>query len=198
MTSAAPGENIEVTSSWYAVYTRHQHEKVVANHLRSKGFEVFLPLYTAGHQWKDRRKVLSLPLFPCYVFLHSSLRQRVEVLRTPGVHQFVGFGGVPCPIPAEEIEAVQCAVGSSLAVEPHPFSSCGDRVRVKAGALAGAEGILVRTKSRYRLVLSIELLNRSVAVEVDLSQVERLTSPVADSVFDTGLHGAETSVVSGS
>jgi transcription antitermination factor NusG len=123
------------------------------------------------------------PLFPCYVFLHGSLRRRVEVLRTPGVHKFVGFGGVPCSIPAEEIQGVRRAIQSSLAIEPHPYLSCGDRVRVKAGPLAGSEGVLVWMKNRYRLVLSIELLNRSVSVETDLTQVERLTSNTSLTVF---------------
>lgn len=161
---------------WYALYTRHQHEKVVAKMLSAKGFPVFLPLYTVGHQWKDRRKQLSLPLFPCYVFVHTSLSQRVEVLRTPGVYQFVGFSGMPSAIPVEEIEAVQRVVDSSLKVEPHPFLQCGDRVRVKSGPLTGLEGLLVRQKNQCRLVLSIEILSRSVAVEIEMSKVERLAA----------------------
>ncbi|MGB7436658.1 MAG: UpxY family transcription antiterminator [Candidatus Acidiferrum sp.] len=165
---------LNMTPAWFAVYTRHQHEKVVANILVTKGFDVFLPLYTAGHQWKDRTKQVSLPLFPCYVFLHSSLNQRVEVLRTPGVHQFVGFGGTPYAIPVEEIDAVRHAIDNSLQIQPHPFLNCGDRVRVKSGPLMGSQGILVRHKNQFRLVLSVDILNRSVAVEIDLSKVERL------------------------
>jgi transcription antitermination factor NusG len=165
-----------VTRGWFALYTRHQHEKTVAKALSIKGFEVFLPLYTVGHQWRDRTKHLQLPLFPCYVFLHTTLSRRVEVLRTPGVNQFVGFAGAPCAIPAEEIEAVRRAAGGSLRVEPYPFLKCGDRVRVKWGPFAGTEGILVRKKNLYRLVLSIELLSRSVAVEIDLHNIERLSS----------------------
>jgi transcription antitermination factor NusG len=162
--------------NWYALYTRHQHEKVVANTLSTKGFQVFLPLRTVGHQWKDRIKQLPLPLYPSYVFLHTSLSRRVEVLRTPGVNEFVGFGGMPSAIPAEEIEAVRRAVDSSLQVEPYPYLKCGDHVRVKSGPLAGLEGILVRKKSLCRLVLSIEILSRSVAVEMEMSKVERLSS----------------------
>lgn len=159
---------------WYALYTRHQHEKAVANTLSAKGFQIFLPLYTVRHQWKDRRKQLTLPLFPCYVFVNASLSQRVEILRTPGLYQFVGFSGMPSPIAAEEIAAVQRAIDSSLEVEPHPFLQCGERVRVKSGTLAGYEGILVRQKNLCRLVLSIEILSRSVAVEMEMSKVERL------------------------
>lgn len=157
---------------WYALYTRHQHEKVVAQQLSNKGLEVFLPLYSAGRQWKDRKKQLSLPLFPCYVFLHASLEHRAEVLRTPGVYQFVGFSGQPAAIPSEEIEVVRRAVDNSLRVEPHPYLRCGDRVRVTSGILAGHEGLLVRQKNCCYLILSIDLLNRSVAVEVDMSEVE--------------------------
>jgi transcription antitermination factor NusG len=168
-----------MTPGWYALYTRHQHEKAVANTLSAKGFQVFLPQYTVEHQWKDRRKQVTLPLFPCYVFVHTSLSQRVEVLRTPGVYQFVGFSGMPSAIPVEEIAAVRRVIDSSLKVEPHPYLQCGDRVRVKSGPLTGSEGILVRQKNLCRLVLSIEILNRSVAVEMEMSKVERLATPVS-------------------
>ena len=168
--------------AWYAIYTRHQHEKAVANMLTNKGFEVFLPLYLVGHQWKDRTKQLSLPLFPTYVFLWSCLERRIDVLKTPGVYQFVAFGGMPCAIPTEEIESVRRAVASALSIEPHPFLKCGDRVRIKSGSLAGVEGILVRKKNLFRLVLSVGLLNRAVALEVDVTNVEKLAkqgSPTA-------------------
>jgi transcription antitermination factor NusG len=164
----------EAAPAWYALYTRHQHEKSIANMLTNRGFEVFLPLYLVGHQWKDRTKQLSLPLFPTYVFLWSCLGRRVDVLKTPGVYQFVGFGGMPCAIPTEEIESVRRVVTSALSIEPHPFLKCGDRVRIKSGSLAGVEGILVRKKNLFRLVLSVELLNRAVALEVDVTKVERL------------------------
>ncbi len=163
-------------AGWYALYTRHQHEKAVANTLSAKGFQVFLPLYTVRHQWKDRRKQLTLPLFPCYVFVHTSLSQRVEVLRTPGVHQFVGFTGMPSAIAVEEIAALRRAIDCSLEVEPHPFLQCGEHVRVKCGPLTGYEGILVRQKNLCRLVLSIEILSRSVAVEMEMSEVERVAT----------------------
>ena len=161
-------------ATWYALYTRHQHEKAVANILSNKGFEVFLPLYTAAHRWKDRTKQLSLPLFPSYVFLWSCLDRRLDVLTTPGVHDFVGWGGRPAPIPQTEIEAVRRTVETALRVEPHPFLRCGDRVRVRHGSLAGIEGILVRKKGLFRLVLSVEMLAKSVAVEMDVSAVERV------------------------
>jgi transcription antitermination factor NusG len=166
----------ETSPAWYAIYTRHQHEKSIANMLTSKGFEVFLPLYEAGRQWKDRTKRLQLPLFPSYVFLLTCLDRRVEVLKTPGVCQFVGVTGVPSAVSMEEIESVRRAVDTQLRVEPHPFLKCGDRVRIKTGPLLGLEGILVRKKNLFRLVLSIELLNRALAMEVDVTTVEKIGS----------------------
>jgi transcription antitermination factor NusG len=186
MKTTSPNEEFYAQVSWYAIYTRHQHEKVVANVLTTKGFEVFLPVYTARHQWKDRTKELSLPLFPSYVFVHTCLRERVEVLRTPGVYQFVEFGGVPCPISLHEVQAVRRAIDHSLAIVPHPYLHCGDRVRVRSGPLTGSEGILLRVKSQYRLVLSIDILNRSVAVEVELSEVERLAPTASIPVCAAG------------
>ncbi len=159
---------------WYALYTRHQHEKTVAQLLSSKGFEVFLPLYSTVRQWKDRRKELSLPLFPCYVFLHGGLDRPLDIVSTPGVQHVVAWGSRPAPIPAAEIEALQLAVSASLRMQPHPFWEVGDRVRVVRGALEGIEGILVRKKNGFRLILSVEMLGKSVAVEVEATTVERV------------------------
>jgi len=163
-------------SAWYAVHTRHQHEKNVARVLADKGFEAFLPLYTAVHRWKDRDKQLSLPLFPCYVFLRSPLDRWQPILTTPGVHSVLGFGGKRSMIPHTEIEAIRRMVGSPLKAEPHPFLKCGDRVRLRAGALQGLEGILLRKRNVWKLLVSVEMLQRSVAVEVDASMVERVGS----------------------
>ena len=168
--------------SWFAVYTRYRHEKAVAQVITGKGVEVFLPLYKAVHRWKDRMKDLSLPLFPNYVFVLASLDRRVAILSTPGVYDFVRLGGVPAPIPAAEIDAVRCAVERGLNVEPHPLLKSGDQVRVKSGPLEGLEGILVRKKSFYRLVLSVELLMKSISVEVEACDVERAVTRSAASV----------------
>lgn len=151
-------------SAWYALYTRHQHEKTVARVLQGKGFGVFLPLYTAAHRWKDRTKQLSLPLFPCYVFLQGDTRRRVEVLGTPGVYSIVGAEGRPAPISELEIDAIRQMLESKAQVEPYPYLRCGDWIRVKSGPLEGIEGILVRKKNLFRLVVSVELLQKSVAV----------------------------------
>jgi transcription antitermination factor NusG len=171
-----------VPGASYALYTRHQHEKAVAHILSNKGFEIFLPLYTVAHRWQDRTKQLSLPLFPCYVFLRGGLDRRLQVLTTPGVYSIVGCAGRPAVIPEIEIDAVRRAVESYLRVEPYPFLKCGDWVRVKSGPLLGLEGILVRKKNLFRLVLSVELLGRSAAVEVDVCMVERLAAPKAEVV----------------
>ena len=160
---------------WWAVYTRHQHERTVVKNLTENGVETFLPSYQAIRQWKDRKKCLLLPLFPCYVFVAGSSERRAQVLSTPGVFLIVSSGGHPARIPAQEIDAIRRAVGSSLRVEPHPFLSCGDWVRIKSGPLTNVEGILLRKKGSCRLILSAELLQKSLAVEVDAFNVEPLS-----------------------
>jgi transcription antitermination factor NusG len=164
----------DAARSWHALYTRHQHEKPIAQILSNKGHEVFLPLYIATHRWQDRIKQLYLPLFPCYVFIRGGLDRQVQILSTPGVFTVVGWAGHPAMIPNGQIEAVRQMVENFIRVEPHPYLNCGDRVGIKSGALQGLEGILVRKKNLFRLVVSIEMLGRSAAVEIDISCVERL------------------------
>jgi len=161
------------STGWLAVHTRHQHESLAARSLTYKGFEVFLPLYISVRQWSDRIRELSAPLFPGYVFLRGELKQQIGILTTPGVLGLVGFAGVPAIIPDAEIEAVRQALARRVQVEPYPFLKCGDWVRVKDGPLEGLEGILVRHKKQFRLVLSVQLLQKSAAVEVDAWSVER-------------------------
>jgi transcription antitermination factor NusG len=157
---------------WWVLYTRHQHEKVVAEMLTAKGLEVFLPLYTSQRRWKDRSKILSLPLFPCYVFVRGGLEHRLPVVTTPGVHMILCRGDQIAIIPEAEIDAIRKAVQGPCRVEPHPFLKYGERVRVTRGPLEGVQGILVRKKNLNRLVLSVNMLVQSVAVEVDASDVE--------------------------
>jgi transcription termination/antitermination protein NusG len=166
-----PSEGVEL-APWWALYTRHQHEKVVAEMLTAKGFEVFLPVYDSIRRWKDRRKVLSLPLFPCYVFVRGRVDGRLPVVSTPGVHMLLTRGDQIAEVPEAEIGAIRRAVEGSFRVEPHPFLKIGERVRVTRGSLAGVEGILVRKKNLYRLILSVDMLAQSVGVEVDASDVE--------------------------
>jgi transcription antitermination factor NusG len=167
----------ESLSPWYAIYTRHQHEKMVAQILTSKGFNTFLPLYATTHRWKDRTKVLALPLFPCYVFLKGDIERRLQIVTTPGIFGLVSSGGQPAAIPNVEIEAIQRVIESGTKVEAYPFLKCGNRVRVKCGPLAGIEGILVRKKSVSRLVLTVEILGTAAAIEVSAFQVEAVSVP---------------------
>jgi transcription antitermination factor NusG len=159
-------------SAWCALYTRHQHEKTVAGALTAKGFEVLLPLYKSIRTWKDRNKVIELALFPCYVFVRGAITRRLQVLTTPGVHMVLAHGDRIAIIPEEQIHALQRLVNGSQAIEPHPFLQCGERVRVKRGALEGVEGILVRKKNLCRLILSVDTVSRSISVEINALDVE--------------------------
>ena len=168
-------DQVESPRAWYALYTRHQHEKTVVHILTNKGFETLLPLYSVARRWKDRTKLLFLPLFPCYVFLNGGIDRRTDIMTTPGIHSIVSNSGRPAVIPAAEIDAIRRAVESGSRLEPHPLLKRGDWVRVKCGPLEGIEGILVRKKNLYRLVLSVEMLGKSAAVEIDALLVERLS-----------------------
>lgn len=183
---------------WHALYTRHQHEKVVAQALEGKGFEVFLPQYRAIRKWKDRKKELSLPLFPNYVFIQGGLERMLQIVTTPGVHALVSWGGRPAEIPLREIEAIRRIVESSIPIEPHPFLKCGDLVRIKSGPLEGIEGILVRKTRGFRLILSVDMLSRSAAVEVDVHTVERLAQkPLVAKEGSSRLHIAGAGIRQG-
>ncbi len=159
-------------SRWYAAYTISRHEKQVARQLEERGLNCFLPLYRAIHRWKDRRKQVELALFPGYVFVHIALKDRLQVLQLPSVVQFVTFNGRPTPLPETEIDALRSGLSGNLCVEPHPYLKVGRRVRIRSGSLAGLEGILVRKKDRLRVVVSLDLIMRSAAVEVDEADIE--------------------------
>ena len=169
-------------SAWWAVYTRHQHEKALADMLCLKGFEVFLPLYESARRWKDRVKLLSLPLFPCYLFVRASPVASCTFVTTPGVHMILHRGQQIAIIPESEIEAIQRAVSGPCLVEPHPYLKCGMQVRVKWGPLEGVQGILIRKKNMFRLILSVDMLAQSVAVEVNASDVEPCAAPATASL----------------
>jgi transcription antitermination factor NusG len=167
-------QNAAGTGNWYALLTRHQHEKSVAFALSNKNHEVYLPLCRSVRRWQDRAKQIWLPLFPCYVFIHGGMDRQLQIVTTPGIINIVGWGGRPAIVPQSQLDGVRQIIESSLNVETHPFLQCGDRVRVKSGPLMGLEGILTRTKGVARLVVSIEMLGRSAAVEIDVSNVERI------------------------
>jgi transcription antitermination factor NusG len=158
---------------WYALYSCANHEKSVASQLQVRGFEHFLPLYSSLRRWKDRRVSLDLPLFPGYVFVRVALHERWHVLQTPGVVHLVGFGGKPCSLPETEIVGLRNGILSGLKVEPHARLSNGTRVRIERGPLKGVQGILVRNKNTCRVVLSLNLIGRSAAVEVDAADIEQ-------------------------
>lgn len=161
-------------SNWHALFTRHQHEKSVALALSNKFHEVYLPLYRSERQWQDRAKKLWYPLFPCYLFIRGGMDRQLQIITTPGVIQIVGWGGHPAIIPQPQLNAVRQIIESCVIVETHPYLQCGDRVRVKTGPLMGLEGILTRKKGVARLVVSMEMLGRSAAVEIDVLNVERI------------------------
>ncbi len=173
----------QIDAPWWAVYTRHQHEKTVAEMLVAKDFAVFLPLYETTRRWKDRKKLLALPLFPCYVFVRGGMDRKLQVVSTPGIHMILYRGDRIATIPDQEIEAIRRAVEGSYSVEPHPFLKCGMRVRVVRGALEGVEGILIRKKNLCRLILSVDMLAQSVAVEVHAADVEPcMTGPASRAI----------------
>lgn len=159
-------------SKWYAVYTSSRHEKRVVQQLEERHLSCFLPLYRSVRRWKDRRKELELALFPGYVFVHVAAEQRLPVLQVAGVVRFVSFNGHPVPLPETEIEALMNGLNGGSRLEPHPYLTIGRRVRIRYGPLAKAEGILIRRKDKFRVVLSLDLIMRSVSVEVDEADIE--------------------------
>lgn len=158
--------------NWFAACTYPRHEKRVLLYLTERRIETFLPLYQAVHAWKDRRKIVELPLFPGYIFVHISLEDRLNVLQTPSIVRLVTFDGRPAPLPDSQIESLRTGCERGARFEPHPFLKAGARVRVKHGCLAGAEGVVVRRKQSLRFVLCVELLHRAVSVEVDAGDIE--------------------------
>ena len=156
---------------WFALNAKLRYEDFVAKQLRSKGYEVLLPVYTSRRRWSDRVKQLELPLFPGYLFCRFDVMDRMPILTTPGMLQIVGFGRTPIPVDEAEIAAIQTALASNLDREPWPYSQIGQKVRVECGPMRGIEGTLVTIKGGHRLVLAVTILQRSVAVEVSSAWV---------------------------
>ncbi|MGB0063011.1 MAG: UpxY family transcription antiterminator [Terracidiphilus sp.] len=166
------------SSRWFALYTASRHEKHVAKHLGQREVEFFLPLYKAQRKWANGLKVtLDLPLFPGYLFVHISRSERARVLGVPGALSVVGgTGGEPAWLPDATIDALRTALAERLA-RPHPLLTAGQRVRIRSGALSGFEGIVVRNKNGLRVVLTLEHIMQSYAVEVALEDLEPLSLP---------------------
>lgn len=156
---------------WYAIRVKSNRENIVATALEGKGVTQFLPTYLARKQWSDRMVETEVALFKGYVFCHLDVNARLPVLTIPGVVEFVGIGKSPQPIEDSEIEALQTIMRNGLPAAPWPFLQAGQRVRIERGPLKDVEGLLVEVKNRFRLVVSVNLLQRSVAVEVDRDSV---------------------------
>ena len=163
--------------SWFALQIRSRWEGTTAGLLRGKGLETLLPTYTTKRKWSDRFKVVEAPLFPGYVFCRFDVHNRLPVLITPGVISVVGRGKTPVAVDDREILSIQAAVGSGIRMEPWPYVEIGERVRVKDDVLDGMEGILTNFKGSDRVVISVTLLRRSVALEIDRSRITPLGSP---------------------
>jgi transcription antitermination factor NusG len=156
-------------SNWYAVHTLARHEKRVAAQLEEKRVCTFLPLLHQIHRWSDRRTKVEVPMFSCYAFVRiaQTIQERLKVLRTPGVLAFVGSERQGTPIPDEQIESLQTAIREKIPCAAHPYIRIGQRVRIRGGSLDGTQGILVGQGSEQSVVVSVELLQRSVAIRVE-------------------------------
>lgn len=156
---------------WFAVQTRLRYEDFAAKQLRGRGFEPFLPVYRSSRRWSDRTKEFELPLFPGYLFCRFNPANRLPVLTAPGVVKVVGVGKTPIPVEESEIAGIYGAIENNLKRQPWPFLRAGQKVRITCGPLAGLDGILVNARGSSRIVLSVSLLQRSVAVELDSAWV---------------------------
>jgi transcription antitermination factor NusG len=157
---------------WFALHVRTRHEAGVAAHLQGMGYEDFLPLYKTRTRWSDRTVETETPLFPGYFFCRFDPQNRLPVLKTPGVIQVVGYSRQPIPVEETEIEAIQALVASGIPSQPWPYLEIGEKVRIESGPLRGREGVLVEFKGTHRLILSVALLQRSVAVEIEAALVK--------------------------
>ena len=171
-----PGPFSGTGAQWYAIHTRAQHEKSVVSHLQRHGITTFLPLVSEVHRWSDRQKIVHLPLFTCYAFVHIRLvpESWAKVMSVTGVLRFVGSGNIGVPIPDSQIHAVQALLSSSLSYQICPFLQVGQRVRIRGGSLDGVEGLLIARNGDRTLIISVEPIQRSLSVRIDDYKVEPL------------------------
>jgi transcription antitermination factor NusG len=185
---ASPGTTIDNSRTpkypWFALQVRSSHESCVADYLNGQGYEWFLPLYKSRKRWSDRIKEVESPLFPGYLFCRFNQHDRLPILKTPGVIQIVGFNRVPAVVEESEISALQTLMVTGVPNHPCPFLELGDKVRIESGPLRGLQGVLMDFKGHHRLVLSVTLLQRSVAVEIDSALVTPVTSAPQPSAED--------------
>jgi transcription antitermination factor NusG len=177
--SWAPGGDVcdECLSYWFAVQVRTGREQSATTHLRTRGYDVFLPCYQTQRRWSDRVKRVECALFAGYVFCRMAPAVTGKILTAPGVIRIVGNRAGPLPVSADEIEAIQRIVETFRTAEPWPFVLAGDRVHLDTGPLQGLEGLVVTVKNRHRLIVSVSLLQRSVAVEIDPAWVSVPSNP---------------------
>jgi transcription antitermination factor NusG len=164
--------NNDKEKNWYAVYTIVRHEKAVNSALLEKDIDTFLPLREVISQWKDRKKKVLLPLFPGYLFINSNLEDRLTILNTPGIVRILGVTGSPIPIPDEQVEAIKKLIESRLPYDPYPYYNEGKMVMVVNGPLQGVVGRILQKRTSNKLILSVDLIKRSVSVEVQAEDVE--------------------------
>ena len=164
-------EHGAVQPLWYAAYTSARHEKRVEEHLRQRGVECFLPLYETVHRWNNGRHRVQLPLFPGYIFVHMSLREKLRVLQVPGLAHLVSFNGIPAALPQADIDALRSALTAGVPAQPYRYLTAGSRVEICRGPLQGMKGILLRHHSQFRVVLSVEMIMRSIVVEIEAADV---------------------------
>jgi len=169
--SSLAEHNAHSQALWYAGYTAARHEKRVAEHLVQRGVEHFLPLYETIRRWNNGRHRVQFPLFPGYIFVRIALQERLRVLEVPGFVRLVGFSGIPCPLPEGDILTMREALSAGVLAEPYPYLTAGTRVEIRNGPLKGMTGILLRRHNKYRVVLSVDLIQRSMVVEVDAGEV---------------------------
>ncbi len=172
---------------WYAGYTAARHEKRVAEHFAQRDVEHFLPLYETMRRWKNGRHRVRLPLFPGYIFVHIALRDRLRVIEVPGLVRLVGFNRLPYPLPEVDVSKLIDVLSKGVLAEPYPYLTSGTRVEIRNGPLQGMTGILLRRQNRCRLVISVNLIMRSMIVEVEASDVV----PVRTSTSNVGQNAAE-------
>jgi len=155
------------TPAWFALTVRSRLEAVTETHLQERGLEAFVPWHRVKRRWSDRIKELSQNLFPGYIFARFAYEHQMQVLNLPGVQSIIGFSNIATTVPEAELQAVRAAIQSGLPLGPWPYITKGQQVRITSGALEGTEGTLIREKDNFRVVLSIHLLQRSIAVEID-------------------------------
>lgn len=180
--SSPPEDSLHSEMLWYAGYTASRHEKRVAEHFAQRGVEHFLPLYETIHRWNNGRHRVQLPLFPGYIFVRIALRDRLRVIEVPGFVRLVGFNSLPYPLPEADITRMMGALKRGVLAEPYPYLTAGTRVEIRNGPMQGMTGILLRRQNKCRVVISVDLIMRSMIVEVEAGDVV----PVRRSAFNIG------------